>query len=94
MQQVLRGVTELSIDGIVPSPVSGLALVRVFSASRQEATVSVIDALGRIVMTTPAALSQDANTIALDLTTLPAGIYAVRLEADGVAASRMFVRER
>ncbi|MDB5267732.1 MAG: hypothetical protein JWP58_772 [Hymenobacter sp.] len=57
------------------------------------ATLTLLDALGRPVRTEALALSAVGQRHDLDLTGLPAGLYAVRVQAGGSTATRRLVVE-
>jgi len=82
------GSGQLSIS---PSPlVSGFALLRFGLPKDGSATVSVFDASGRLVQSP---IASRESPIRLDLRSLPAGVYLVRVEAAGLSATQKLVIE-
>ena len=69
---------------VFPNPTAGRLTVE--AASARDVRVEVIDALGRRVLVAVAA--PGAGRLAVDLGSVPAGVYVVRVTADGATASR------
>jgi len=91
---VLTGASEAAVArravsfSIVPNPLrGGRATVRL-SSPLGPGRISVYDATGRILHSAVGRLESDA---VLDLRTLPAGVYAVRLTAGSYSATRKLV---
>ena len=77
--------------GLFPNPAHGRVAVQVPAGpGGVAATLTVLDALGRPVRVQTAALNARAE---VDLTGLPAGLYAVRVQAGGRAATQRLVVE-
>jgi hypothetical protein len=74
--------------GLFPNPAHGRATVQLPSGAGP-ATLTVLDALGRIVRTQPVAASRTT----LDLAGLPAGLYAVRVAVGGRTATQRLLVE-
>ncbi|HEX8299876.1 MAG TPA: DUF5666 domain-containing protein [Rubricoccaceae bacterium] len=77
----------LAIGSVFPNPTTGTSSVRFTVATAAVVRVTVLDALGRTVLTAvdgPAAAG--THEVGLDTAALPAGLYVVRLSIDGVAA--------
>lgn len=75
---------EFSIESVFPNPTRGLAAVRLGVAERGTYRVELLDMLGRRVFETT--LVEDAptvRTVPVDLSAQPAGIYALRVFAEG-----------
>lgn len=83
-----------TLRGAEPNPVRGALRISFTLAHSTGATLTLYDALGRLVAT----LIDDhrasgEHTISYDASRLPSGVYHYRLSADGVQLSRSFVRE-
>ena len=76
---------------VYPNPAHGRATVQLPGIpGTHTATLTVLDALGRAIRTQTAATNARSE---LDLTGLPAGLYAVRVQAGGSSATRRLVVE-
>ncbi|MBF9238715.1 T9SS type A sorting domain-containing protein [Hymenobacter sp. BT683] len=79
---------------LFPNPAHGRATVQFPAlAGASTATLTVLDALGRSVRTQTATPSITGLRHELDLTGLPAGIYAVQVEAGGITTTQRLVVE-
>ncbi len=79
---------------VAPNPLSGgFVTLRYGLPTAGPATVSVFDATGRMAARQSLVVSRDGCST-LDLRSLSAGVYLVRLEADGYSASRKLVVQR
>ncbi|MFI5201376.1 MAG: T9SS type A sorting domain-containing protein, partial [Candidatus Kapaibacterium sp.] len=85
----------LTIDGISPNPTTGgVSLRYTLSGPSANGTIKLEDALGRIVLERTASLLPGPNqSIMLDLSGLPSGMYLARVEVSGTARSRRIIRE-
>ncbi|RZK57643.1 MAG: T9SS type A sorting domain-containing protein [Hymenobacter sp.] len=72
-----------------PNPAHGTATVRV-PASTSPATLTLLDAVGRVVRTYPAPAGAD---VAFDLAGLAPGVYALRVQAGNATATQQLVVE-
>jgi hypothetical protein len=97
-QDGLPGV--FSLDRVAPSPSAGRVVVRFGVPRRTPATLRVYSAAGTVVRTLcSASLTPDYYSFVWDGRDVTgrlvgAGVYLVRLEADGFTASRKFVLQR
>ena len=75
-----------------PNPTAGVVTVRFDLPAATEVTARVFDALGReVLVPTPAAFAAGASqSLALDASRLPVGVYVVRLAASGISATGRF----
>jgi hypothetical protein len=79
---------------VMPNPLaSGYATIRYSLPKAGTATLSVSDVTGRVVMTRTLAASR-TGAAGLDLRGLSAGVYLVKLSADGYTTSQKLVVER
>jgi hypothetical protein len=81
---------------LAPNPVSDIATVRFILPTAQGLTVEICDMLGRQLAPPLVfdALSSGMNALPIDVSSIPRGIYAVRLRtALGLRATTMFVKE-
>ncbi|MDB5269479.1 MAG: hypothetical protein JWP58_2519 [Hymenobacter sp.] len=79
----------LAACSLFPNPAHGTATVRL-PPGTGPATLTLLDALGRPLRTQTAVPNSQAD---LDLTGLPAGLYAVRVQAGGNTATQRLVVE-
>jgi hypothetical protein len=79
--------------GVAPNPATAVAKVIVSLPSSAQAKVSLYDLAGRKVATVvDRPLREGENVCEVDVSGMPAGVYLLRLEADGrVAAKRLAV---
>ena len=72
-----------------PNPTRGDATVRFVLAEAQTVRLALYDALGRqVAVVADGAFAAGPATARVETRTLPAGVYVLRLEGEGVAASR------
>jgi len=80
---------------ISPNPLTaGFATVRYTMPKAGPVTVRVVDIAGRSVFSTRTLGHLTARTLPLDLRKVPAGVYLVRLDADGYSTSQKLVVQR
>ena len=80
----------LSLGAVVPNPTTDAARVALTGPPGTEATVRVIDVLGRSVGVERVRLSAEEHVVHLPAGLAP-GLYVVHAEAAGEARSRRFV---
>ncbi len=78
---------------IAPSPTTGLVTVSWSNAALNNATFTVLDALGRTLHATPRRMGNGASQC-IDLSSLPAGSYVARLSNASSATWTRFVVQR
>ncbi|HTW92107.1 MAG TPA: T9SS type A sorting domain-containing protein [bacterium] len=88
-----NGVAALPSVSIAPNPLGRLATVRYALPRAGLVTLDVYDATGRGVMSKTIA-AKPVGTVSLDLRKLEAGVYVVRVKADGFSATQKLVVER
>ncbi len=90
------GMNAAALLGVSPSPAYTTARVSVQLERAQQARVSVFDAIGRevAVLFDGALGANEARTLSLDASTLPAGLYVVRLAGETVTQTRTLVVAR
>ncbi|MDO7873365.1 T9SS type A sorting domain-containing protein [Hymenobacter sp. ASUV-10] len=81
--------------GLLPNPAHGRATVLLPATPGSDfpATITLLDALGRMVRAETVALGAGATRHALDLAGLTPGLYLVRLTANGTTATQRLVVE-
>jgi glucose/arabinose dehydrogenase len=78
-----------------PNPFRGTTAVSFRAGTRGSVRVAVYDVLGREVAVLHDGLtSAQEETVTFDASALPAGLYIVRLEAEGVASARRVIHVR
>ncbi|HEX9950708.1 MAG TPA: DUF5666 domain-containing protein, partial [Rubricoccaceae bacterium] len=76
----------VALASVFPNPTSGAATLRYSVATSADVRVSVVDVLGRTVLTaTDGPASAGDHEVRLDTAALPAGVYVVRLSVGGQA---------
>jgi hypothetical protein len=80
---VERGVQELELLGTYPNPARSQATVRYALPEKQEATIRLYDVLGRQVRTVVSGEQEGRHEQRLDTSSLPSGVYFLRLRAGG-----------
>ena len=73
----------LSISGLFPNPTTGSLNLLVDAPRKDNVTLFVIDAVGRVVQTRKTSVDAGANTFALDVSTLSNGTYLLKLTCEG-----------
>lgn len=82
----------VSLGQNYPNPVVGRTTVPFSLESAQQVRVSVIDALGReVLVAADEAFAAGEQTVELDLTNLPSGVYIYRVATEGQTFSRKLV---
>lgn len=69
---------------LFPNPVGDRVWVELEGLGFQQATISVYNTLGQLALQVTA--SADSGQVAMDVSSLPAGLYVVKVQADGRAA--------
>ena len=64
---------------VSPNPADGLLNLDYFSALSANGQVQVLDATGKVVMNFPVAALEGDNTLPIDISQLPVGLYALKL---------------
>ena len=88
------GTEPFALTGVYPNPASGPAVAAFTLAQAAAVHVSVFDVLGREVLASEGAFGPGEQAIDLDAAALRPGLYVVRLEADGHAATARFTVAR
>lgn len=69
-----------SIDALFPNPATDVSTIRVTAPSAGDATVRLIDLIGRVVREEPAPLLPGSNELVIDVHDLSSGLYVVDVE--------------
>jgi len=78
---------------VSPNPLTGgFATVRLEGPVQGPVRLEVVDVMGRVVIKSPFAIRH--SSVALDLRSMPAGIYLVKMESGGFTATRKLVVQR
>jgi hypothetical protein len=84
--------SETAIESVAPNPARRSLAVRVALADAGEATVRLVDTLGREVLTAPlGSLPAGRHAVPLDVAALPAGVYVVVVDAGALRLTRSVV---
>ncbi|MBS1904524.1 MAG: T9SS type A sorting domain-containing protein [Bacteroidetes bacterium] len=94
IREYLRHDGMLQIDAIRPNPSSGAVRLSVRSAADGVAAIEVVNALGEVVASHERGLTSGMNEIELPTSTLPNGVYYVRLRSHGDTVGASVVIER
>ncbi len=79
---------------VFPNPVSTAASVRIQTQSPAQARLQVFDISGRTVRSETIELASGENTAVVDVSTLPSGLYTVRVASGGASRSTRMVVAR
>lgn len=80
---------DLSIESVSPNPMRGVVRVRFTLHATVDVSMRVYDLLGREVLTlVEGSRAQGANDVTFDASSLAAGSYLVRMQADGYTLSQ------
>jgi hypothetical protein len=74
-----------------PNPAGNRVMISWQIPGRQQVSVDLYDATGRLVQNLFSSQASTGGSVALDSRRLPAGIYLVRLETTGATATRKLV---
>lgn len=80
--------------GVLPNPVSASARIRVNALSSAQAGLQVFDIAGRSVHSETILLAPGENLVSVDASSLPMGVYTVRLTSAGSSRSARMVVAR
>ncbi|MBK8427595.1 MAG: T9SS type A sorting domain-containing protein [Lewinellaceae bacterium] len=86
----IEGLTSLALQ---PNPTSGTALIQASFDQAVDVQVQVLNLLGQNIWETNASRTTNLSET-LDLTTMPDGLYLVRLTVDGQTATRKLIKSR
>ncbi len=78
----ISNVNQISIQGIYPNPVVNQLEVQVSSAQSADATVKLVDVLGRITLSSNTKLTTGNNHLQLDMENLAAGVYDLIIQTN------------
>jgi len=93
--RLVRVTQEVGIKSVRPNPASDLVEVECYGAESGDATLSLIDPLGRVVATAPAVdLGSTGRVVAVPLGALPSGLYYLELRTGTYVERRPLVVAR
>jgi len=84
----------LELLGTYPNPVQQRATVQYALPDKQEATIRLYDVLGRQVRTVVSGEQEGRHEQRLDTSSLPSGVYFLRLRAGGQTRTQKFTVTR
>ncbi len=88
VQVVIGGENGVQLTGVTPNPAATQATVALTLEEAARTTVQVIDLNGRVVATLhDGEMAAGPQTLALDASTLAAGVYTVAVTANGSTVS-------
>ncbi len=90
------GVAELPVSSfsVMPNPTNGRTIVQFYAENAFDGQLALLDLTGRVVRVENHHFSPGEQSIQMDLTTLPAGLYLARLSNDqGAQRTFKLVRE-
>jgi len=73
------GLTNLQIGGVYPNPAQDLLQLSIDAPASEMVSIQLLDASGRLLREIRKAVDQGTNTVPLNLSGIPAGLYFVRL---------------
>jgi hypothetical protein len=68
---------------VYPNPASGVLWIALDSGTKQPCSIRIMDVTGHIVYTDTKTMQEEKNTIDIDITKIPAGVYMLTIEVDG-----------
>jgi hypothetical protein len=77
---------------VYPNPATEDATLAVLMDKKQKALYSISDQGGNMLVSGTVVLNKGLNTIALPVTSLPAGVYIVQFKKDMVVKQGQFVK--
>jgi len=77
---------------IYPNPVKDEATMAIFMNKKQAAVYSIYDYAGRKLVSNAISMNEGLNTLTVPLTSLPAGIYIIKLQGENVVKERRFIK--
>ena len=91
----LMGSGTIQIVRVDPNPANGMVAVSIASGRKNvvRAELSVVDALGRIVLRRALNISPGSGQFPLDLTSIAKGFYTILLRSEGVGSGMAFLKE-
>mgnify|MGYP003684471695 CR=1 FL=1 len=87
--EVLSGLDATQIEKLWPNPTAGQSKLSIFSTETQNATMSIFDVQGKMLMQSDYVLVRGTNEIELDLSTYESGTYFINM---AVSAGQKFSR--
>lgn len=90
------GVNELNaVSGlsIFPNPAGAEVFVSIRTAKEVKATISLTDVLGKQISATQHTFGNTADKLRFDLTSMPAGVYFIKVQADGKQSVYKLIKE-
>ena len=85
--------TDVSVLSLAPNPASDVLTLRLHRSIVATAVAELVDASGRVVLRQPLPAAADATAVALDVSALADGVYAVVVtEAGRTTTARVVVR--
>jgi hypothetical protein len=77
---------------IYPNPVKNEATLAVAVTKKQSVMYTIIDHVGKKVLSTIVTLNEGLNTISLPVSSLPAGVYIVQLKGSSFVNQAQFIK--
>src|SRR5690606_28842012 len=74
-----NGVSNTSVT-VYPNPASDLFMIRFTSLETNHANISVIDDLGKTIISKNAIVSKGINSVQMNASSLASGIYSIRIK--------------
>ncbi|MBP7272364.1 MAG: M36 family metallopeptidase [Saprospiraceae bacterium] len=87
---IVRAADDISV---YPNPAQHSLTVSYKSSNSTDATLKIIDPLGRVVQHTTHSVVVHNNNLSVDITNLPAGTYLLQIEQDNRTKSTRFIKE-
>ncbi|HYD20617.1 MAG TPA: T9SS type A sorting domain-containing protein, partial [Flavipsychrobacter sp.] len=72
----------VDVISLAPNPVTGVSVVTVSADGANSAEVRVLDAVGRVLLSSKHSLAQGMNNISLDMSSLAQGNYTLQVITD------------
>ena len=90
----IENVSDLQIMEVYPNPVVSLVEVQIGCKQSADATLKLIDILGRTSLEQKSKLASGQNTVELDMTKLAAGVYQLVIQTGSEQAAYKIVKAK
>lgn len=88
-----RGKNTLGINYIQPVPVKDQAIVSFNVPTEQTVTMQLFNVVGQLLINTQVSATEGTNTQTIDLSRLPAGVYAITISSNDARTVKTLVKE-
>jgi len=90
--ELTRGEYQFDITSITPNPVNDIMNVFITSNIQSNVQISVVNAIGQVLMAQDISLDFDVTQHSLDLVDLPTGVYVVQIVNNDYVVNKKFMK--